>query len=70
MNAQQTHGPLSVELSVDLSSNEIALYRQAITQTATDEDWQRSAVMYFASLRERRSRYQVRQIGKGYNAIL
>jgi hypothetical protein len=65
---QSTRGPLVVELSVDLNASEIASYREAISQA--NENWQRSAIMFFASLRERRSRYAARQIAKGYNAAV
>lgn len=61
-------GPLSVELSVDLTQEEVTAYREA--NAKGNEDWRAAAIVFFASLRERRSRYQVRQIAKGYNAVV
>jgi len=63
-------GPLTVELAIDLTQDEVACLRQAITQTASDKDWHAAALQLFCSLRERRCRYQVRQLSKGYNAVL
>jgi hypothetical protein len=60
--------PLTVELSVDLNNDEVTLLREAISQA--NSDWQAAALQLFASLRERRCRYQARQLSKGYNAIL
>lgn len=69
MNAQQIHGPLVVELAVDLNASEITAYREAISRSASQEDWERSAIAFFAALRQRHSKYVVRQFAKG-NAIL
>jgi hypothetical protein len=70
------NGQLSVELAIDLNQEEITFHRDAISQAASQEEWQRSAIAYFGSLRQRRSRYSVRRLAdtieprRNYNAIV
>jgi hypothetical protein len=56
------NGPLTVELAIDLNNAEITCHREAISQSAPDEDWQAAAIRFFGSLRQRRCRYQVRRL--------
>jgi hypothetical protein len=52
------------ELSVKLSAEEIAIFREAITQSATVTDWTAAATMLVRQLRLRRARYEVRRLGQ------
>jgi hypothetical protein len=69
MNLKDTNQP-TVELSSKLTDDEVTAYRAAITQRAAQSDWQEAAIRYFASLRARAARYQVRELGRSYNATL
>ena len=55
-----------VELTIKLGRSEIALFREAITRAAKPEDWKTAAVLLLQSLRQRRGRFQVRELGKDY----
>jgi hypothetical protein len=59
-----------VELSATLTQEEIRLLREAITKNANEPDWQEAAIRYFASLRQRSARYQVKELARSYNAAL
>jgi hypothetical protein len=58
-----------VEFSAKLTREEIGMVRAAITKMAPESDWKDAAIKLFASLRQRRSRYEVRQLGRDYNAV-
>jgi hypothetical protein len=59
-----------VELQATLTQEEIRLLREAITKNANEPDWQDAAIRYFASLRQRSARYQVKELARSYNAAL
>ena len=60
-----------VELTIKLGRAEIAMFREAITRSAAKADWQAAAVLLLQSLRQRQSRFQVRELGKDfYNAAV
>jgi hypothetical protein len=59
-----------VELHATLTQEEIRLLREAITKSAKEPDWQEAAISYFASLRARAARYQVKELARSYNAGL
>jgi hypothetical protein len=64
MNAQQTEtNVITVEWSINLTAAEIGYVRVALTQAAMEPDWREASVLLVQSLRQRRSKYQVRQLG-------
>jgi hypothetical protein len=59
MNEQDT----TVEVSEKMTEPEVTCYRLAHSKAVTEQEAEQAAIMLFRSLRQRDSRYVVRQLG-------
>jgi hypothetical protein len=61
---------LTVEVSEKMNRLEVDLWRVAHSKSASEQETTEAAVMFFRSVRQRNSRYQVRELGLPKNSIL
>jgi hypothetical protein len=67
---RQPEAPTIAQLIANVTNAEITAFRHGITKAAAQEDWQAAAIAFFAGLRRRAAKYEVRKLTTTYNAGL
>ena len=67
---QQTVPPVIAEISAKSTDHELTTFRNGITRSASEQEWQAAAIALFTRLGARGARTEVRKLGRQYNKEL